>query len=282
MQLKMILWGLCFMLFAYRGAQGKFHQRAANMQALETHRAGDLDDIRFERKIATLETKVTKLEAQLSRESISHETCCKRGDPKCLKYKGTKSFTRSGKKCQGWDRDWPHTHTIPASKFDAGVFETNYCRNPNESGSSDGAWCYTTDPQTRWESCGIPTCSPAKAHCQVGHTYFGGEEKDYWIKQEGQFIGDSVYGQGWTKTITQSFSSFKERPTFVASISSFVQNKESTSDKSLGILIKVKAVTTSNATIEVEAFDKKMERVQVTWFACDNNDDNDNNDDDDN
>jgi len=40
------------------------------MQALETHRAGDLDDIRFENKIATLEKKVTKLEAQLSRGSM--------------------------------------------------------------------------------------------------------------------------------------------------------------------------------------------------------------------
>jgi len=177
MQMKMILWGLCFMLFAYRGAQGKFHQRAALMQALATHRAGDLNEAfgdyfdQTESKIATLETKVTKLEAK------------------------------------------------------------------------------------------------RKAHCQVGHTYFGKKE-DYWGKQEGIGIWHTVYGPGWTKNITQSFSAFKKRPTFVASISSFVRNKESTSDMSLGIRIKVLAVTTSNATIEVDAFDKKMEQVQVTWVAC--------------
>ncbi|CBY23583.1 unnamed protein product [Oikopleura dioica] len=36
------------------------------------------------------------------------------------------------------------------------TFETNFCRNPdNEPG---GPWCYTTDPDRRWEYCGIPTC----------------------------------------------------------------------------------------------------------------------------
>jgi len=111
-----------------------------------------------------------------------------------------------------------------------------------------------------------------KAHCQVGHTYFGGNKKDFWEKQEGQLFWDSVYHTGWKKNKTQSFSAFKKRPTFVASISSFLQDKEYTSDLRLphsGILINVKAVTTSTATIQVDAFDKKMKGVQVAWVACD-------------
>lgn len=33
----------------------------------------------------------------------------------------------------------------------------NYCRNP--SNSEGGPWCYTTDPNTRWQYCDIPACS---------------------------------------------------------------------------------------------------------------------------
>lgn len=33
--------------------------------------------------------------------------------------------------------------------------EENYCRNPDNERSP---WCYTTDPETRWEYCGVPVC----------------------------------------------------------------------------------------------------------------------------
>jgi len=93
----------------------------------------------------------------------SHVTCCKKDDPKCLKYEGTKSTTSSGKKCQAWNQQSPHSHKVTSSNAPAlrstGDFETNYCRNPNKSGQSNGAWCYTMDKNIRWESCGIPTCS---------------------------------------------------------------------------------------------------------------------------
>jgi len=96
-------------------------------------------------------------------ESIITVTCCKKDDPKCLKYKGTKSTTSSGKKCQAWNQQWPHTHGVTTYKYwfwvDTRDFETNYCRNPNMSGQSNGAWCYTMDKNIKWESCGIPTCS---------------------------------------------------------------------------------------------------------------------------
>ena len=32
----------------------------------------------------------------------------------------------------------------------------NYCRNPSRN--LKGVWCYTTDPDKRWEHCPVPIC----------------------------------------------------------------------------------------------------------------------------
>ncbi len=34
--------------------------------------------------------------------------------------------------------------------------QVNYCRNPDNK--PHGPWCYTTDPNKRWEFCGVPKC----------------------------------------------------------------------------------------------------------------------------
>lgn len=40
--------------------------------------------------------------------------------------------------------------------------ELNYCRNPD--GDRIGPWCYTTDPERRYESCNIPQCKDGTDH----------------------------------------------------------------------------------------------------------------------
>lgn len=35
--------------------------------------------------------------------------------------------------------------------------ESNFCRNPDSD--AGGPWCYTMDPNKRWESCGVQDCS---------------------------------------------------------------------------------------------------------------------------
>jgi len=126
-------------------------------------------------------------------------TCCKKDDPKCLKYKGTKSTTSSGKKCQVWNLRSPHDHKYNKSKFDAGDFETNYCRNPNESGKSGGAWCYTMDKNKRWESCGIPTCQ-AQVSCDSTWTatnHRTSNPRTCQIYAQKKYCANGTYGSGW-------------------------------------------------------------------------------------
>ena len=63
-------------------------------------------------------------------------------------YRGCQAQTRSGKTCQSWDSQTPHGHKIEVGK--KGVGDHNYCRNPD---GEDTIWCYTTDPEKRWEYC---------------------------------------------------------------------------------------------------------------------------------
>ena len=67
-------------------------------------------------------------------------------------YRGCQNYTISGKACQMWNVQSPHSHSVSPDNYpDAGLGNHNYCRNPlNHSG---GLWCYTTDQNTRWEEC---------------------------------------------------------------------------------------------------------------------------------
>ena len=59
--------------------------------------------------------------------------------------------TKSGRKCQNWEKQIPHKHTRTSQNYpNKDLGNHNYCRNPdNESGD----WCYTQDPKKRWELC---------------------------------------------------------------------------------------------------------------------------------
>ena len=73
---------------------------------------------------------------------------------------GTTAVTVSGKTCQAWTATSPHVpySGVVASQFPDDSMEeaSNYCRNVG--GLEDGPWCYTTDPDTRFELCDVPKC----------------------------------------------------------------------------------------------------------------------------
>ena len=67
-------------------------------------------------------------------------------------YKGCQTRTRSGYQCQPWVSHYPHEHHFSDSDFYEETMEEagNKCRNPDHD---DTIWCYTTDPDQRWEFC---------------------------------------------------------------------------------------------------------------------------------
>ena len=81
---------------------------------------------------------------------------------------------RYGRTCQSWSANYPHNHSqITAELYpDGGLGDHNYCRNPDRS--EDTAWCYTTDPEQRWEDCDLPSCSQMGATVD-GDPTLGGE-----------------------------------------------------------------------------------------------------------
>ena len=77
-------------------------------------------------------------------------------------YKGSQSTTASGSSCQRWDSDFPHDHEYidddAAFASDGTVTDAaNYCRDPAHDFNEP--WCYSLDPGTGAEACGIPQCS---------------------------------------------------------------------------------------------------------------------------
>ncbi|XP_075604620.1 plasminogen [Balearica regulorum gibbericeps] len=73
-------------------------------------------------------------------------------------YRGTVAKTGRGRTCQEWSSQRPHSHKYftPVTHPRAGL-DKNYCRNPD--GDVNGVWCFTTDPEKKWEYCEIPRCS---------------------------------------------------------------------------------------------------------------------------
>ena len=89
---------------------------------------------------------------------IVDDTVCK-STTEGKEYIGQISETANGTACQRWDSQSPHSHNYTTNDYypDATITDAaNHCRNVDDE---DLPWCYTTDPDVRWEYCNIPDCS---------------------------------------------------------------------------------------------------------------------------
>jgi len=79
-------------------------------------------------------------------------------------YRGCQNFTISGRTCQKWTVLSPLTlPAMPEAEWvSAGLGDHNFCRNMGKGGTD--IWCYTMDPNQRWENCAakIPECGFTK------------------------------------------------------------------------------------------------------------------------
>lgn len=69
-------------------------------------------------------------------------------------YGGVQYRTKSGYACETWGSGVASSYTNPPYTTLAGA--QNYCRNPyvaTQTNKASTIWCFTTDPQTRWEEC---------------------------------------------------------------------------------------------------------------------------------
>lgn len=82
-------------------------------------------------------------------------TDCIRGNGRY--YQGTVNKTQSGLQCQAWESQFPHKHNRPPLVFPEVQNSSNYCRNAG--GEETMPWCYTMNPDIRWEICDIPVCA---------------------------------------------------------------------------------------------------------------------------
>lgn len=100
--------------------------------------------------------------------------CIRSGSP----YLGQISQTVSGRTCQRWNSETPQANTVfensPFDGDETADTAVNYCReledlkydsegrldeNYGYPGQYDGKpWCYTMDPEVRWEFCEVPQC----------------------------------------------------------------------------------------------------------------------------
>src|SRR4051812_25450926 len=72
-------------------------------------------------------------------------------------YAGYLSQTKTGLTCQKWSSQLPHQHDNFTTFPDGGQASAwNYCRNPDSS--TEGPWCYTTDPGVIREYCDVKFC----------------------------------------------------------------------------------------------------------------------------
>ena len=79
---------------------------------------------------------------------------CYEGDGRY--YGGTVNVTDDGLACQRWSDQYPHRHTFRPDLAPLLDGAGNACRNAG--GVYQRPWCYTIEPDVRWQYCNLSVC----------------------------------------------------------------------------------------------------------------------------
>ena len=111
-------------------------------------------------------------------------------------FRGKVKVTRSGRQCQSWTSNKPHS---PKFKPKNPRAQKNYCRNPD--GDEKGPWCYTTDPKKRFEYCDIPKCDDVEIDKEEPFYSDGSSLSDDYEANYGDFdwadLYNAILGMGY-------------------------------------------------------------------------------------
>jgi hypothetical protein len=115
-----------------------------------------LDKAEFAKMVAMFKKKAAN--ALIPKDPNEFDTGCYMEDDKGETYRGLLSSTISGRTCQKWTAEKPHTVGIEPTE-DNGLGTHNFCRNPD--GSEEKPWCFTMDPNEDHakELCEVPKCA---------------------------------------------------------------------------------------------------------------------------
>ncbi|KAG2459997.1 HGF factor, partial [Polypterus senegalus] len=92
-------------------------------------------------------------------------------DDKSLPMKSKQlSLVKCARRCNR-NKSLPFGCSFLPSSYRNKDLKENYCRNPDNETS--GPWCFTTDPDVRHQSCGIPQCSEVECMTCNGENYRG-------------------------------------------------------------------------------------------------------------
>ncbi|MEE6511845.1 hypothetical protein FKM82_018677, partial [Ascaphus truei] len=120
-------------------------------------------------------------------------------------YNGKVSKTESDIECQHWDMQTPHTHGYSPSNLPEKNLLNNYCRNPD---GEPRPWCFTTNPNKRWEFCSIPRCTTNLTPSIPGVQCLSGKGESYRGNIAVTVSGNTC--QHWSSQVPQKHSRIPE------------------------------------------------------------------------
>ena len=71
-------------------------------------------------------------------------------------YGGPVNVTEGGLACQRWSDQYPHRHTFRPAAAPVLTGAGSACRNAG--GVYRQPWCYTVEPDVRWQYCNVSVC----------------------------------------------------------------------------------------------------------------------------